>query len=106
MAWKGQDDRWLCTFGIDKDSLVHSPARDWVTLEVPVSLAEKMLDTVSLWNLFLWAITLCGIYESPPSFFLQYVTKVLKLPFFGLPQSAFLQYNYPSILYKSNTSGA
>ena len=40
-------NEWLGTFGIDVDSLVRSPARDWVTLEVPVSLAEKMLDTVS-----------------------------------------------------------
>ena len=36
----------------------------------------------------------------------QSVTKVLKLPFFGLAQSAFLQHNYPSILYKNNTSEA
>jgi len=40
-------DKWLGTFGITEDSLVRSPARDWVTLRVPVSLAEKMLDTVS-----------------------------------------------------------
>jgi tripeptidyl-peptidase-1 len=38
-------NKWLGTFGIDVDSLVRSPARDWVTLNVPVSLAEKMLDT-------------------------------------------------------------
>ncbi|KAF8806309.1 subtilisin-like protein [Phlegmacium glaucopus] len=37
--------KWLGTFGINEDSLVRSPARDWVTLKVPVSLAEKMLDT-------------------------------------------------------------
>jgi tripeptidyl-peptidase-1 len=40
-------NEWLGTFGINEDSLVRSPARDWVTLKVPVSLAEKMLDTVS-----------------------------------------------------------
>jgi tripeptidyl-peptidase I len=40
-------NEWLGTFGVDEDSLVRSPARDWVTLKVPVSLAEKMLDTVS-----------------------------------------------------------
>ena len=44
-------NEWLGTFGVDEDSLVRSPARDWVTLKVPVSLAEKMLDTVSFWNL-------------------------------------------------------
>ncbi|KAF8806308.1 subtilisin-like protein [Phlegmacium glaucopus] len=37
--------KWLGTFGISEDSLVRSPARDWVTLKVPVTLAEKMLDT-------------------------------------------------------------
>ena len=40
-------NEWLSTFGVTEDSLVRSPARDWVTLKVPVSLAEKMLDTVS-----------------------------------------------------------
>ena len=40
-------NEWLSSFGVDEDSLVRSPARDWVTLKVPVSLAEKMLDTVS-----------------------------------------------------------
>ena len=40
-------NEWLSTFGIDEGSLVRSPAKDWVTLKVPVSLAEKMLDTVS-----------------------------------------------------------
>ena len=39
-------NEWLGTFGVDEDSLVRSPAGDWVTLKVPVSLAEKMLDTV------------------------------------------------------------
>ena len=40
-------NEWLGSFGITEDSLLRSPARDWVTLKVPVSLAEKMLDTVS-----------------------------------------------------------
>ena len=40
-------NEWLGSFGITENSLVRSPARDWVTLKVPVSLAEKMLDTVS-----------------------------------------------------------
>ena len=48
-------NEWLGNFGIDEDSLVRSPARDWVTVKVPVSLAEKMLDTVGLkfWLLLL-----------------------------------------------------
>jgi tripeptidyl-peptidase I len=44
-------NEWLGSFGFDEDSLVRSPAKDWVTLKVPVSLAEKMLDTVSFLNL-------------------------------------------------------
>lgn len=39
-------DEWLATHGLDDTSLVRSPAKDWVTIKVPVSLAEKMLDTV------------------------------------------------------------
>lgn len=39
-------DEWLATYGLDDTSLVRSPAKDWVTIKVPVSLAEKMLDTV------------------------------------------------------------
>ena len=41
-------NEWLGKFGVNEDSLVRSPAKDWVSLKVPVSLAEKMLDTVSL----------------------------------------------------------
>ena len=43
-------NEWLATFGINEGSLVRSPGRDWVTVKVPVSLAEKMLDTVSLFE--------------------------------------------------------
>ena len=52
-------NEWLGTFGVNEDSLVRSPARDWVTLKVPVSLAEKMLDTVSCLNLATW----CFIHD-------------------------------------------
>ena len=51
-------NEWLSTFGINEDSLVRSPARDWVTLNVPVSLAEKMLDTVGFWNWVLGVIVI------------------------------------------------
>lgn len=40
-------NEWLFSFGLTEEDLVKSPARDWVTIKVPVSLAEKMLDTVS-----------------------------------------------------------
>ena len=39
-------NEWLGTFGVDENNLARSPASDWVTVKVPVRLAEKMLDTV------------------------------------------------------------
>lgn len=41
-------DEWLASHGLGYDDLVRSPANDWVTVRVPVNLAEKMLDTVSI----------------------------------------------------------
>jgi tripeptidyl-peptidase I len=38
---------WLSSHGFHEDDLVRSPAKDWVTIKVPVRVAEKMLDTVS-----------------------------------------------------------
>ncbi|KAH9939929.1 Pro-kumamolisin, activation domain-containing protein [Amylocystis lapponica] len=38
-------NQWLATHGILEDDLSRSPAQDWVTVTVPVMLAEKMLDT-------------------------------------------------------------
>ena len=39
-------DKWLRSCGVDVEGLTHSPAKDWVTVRIPVSLAESMLDTV------------------------------------------------------------
>ena len=39
-------EEWLADHGIGQDSLSQSPAKDWVTIKVPVSVAEKMLHTV------------------------------------------------------------
>ncbi|KAF9464795.1 tripeptidyl peptidase A [Collybia nuda] len=36
---------WLETHGLDVTSLARSPAKDWITIKVPIGLAEKMLDT-------------------------------------------------------------
>ncbi|KAH9922264.1 Pro-kumamolisin, activation domain-containing protein [Fomitopsis serialis] len=36
---------WLASHGLLSDALSRSPAGDWVTVRVPVSLAEIMLDT-------------------------------------------------------------
>ncbi|OCH92966.1 tripeptidyl peptidase A [Obba rivulosa] len=36
---------WLTSHGLSEGSMSRSPAQDWVTVKVPVSLAEKMLDT-------------------------------------------------------------
>jgi tripeptidyl-peptidase I len=41
-------DAWLASHGITSDSMHRSPAQDWVTIVVPISLAEEMLDTVRL----------------------------------------------------------
>jgi len=41
-------DEWLQSHDIGEHDLVRSPAKDWVTLKIPVSLVEKMLDTVCL----------------------------------------------------------
>lgn len=41
-------DEWLAEHGLGAADFTRSPAKDWVTIKVPVSLAEKMLDTVRL----------------------------------------------------------
>jgi tripeptidyl-peptidase I len=41
-------NEWLQSHSIGENDLVRSPAKDWVTLKIPVSLVEKMLDTVCL----------------------------------------------------------
>ncbi|OCH95935.1 tripeptidyl peptidase A [Obba rivulosa] len=38
-------DEWLVSYGLVQEDLSRSPAQDWVKVKVPVSLAEKMLDT-------------------------------------------------------------
>ena len=39
-------NEWLASHGLYEDSLSRSPAKDWVLVKVPVSLAEEMLRTV------------------------------------------------------------
>lgn len=41
-------DDWLASHGFGNDALTRTSANDWVKLSIPVSLAEKMFDTVSL----------------------------------------------------------
>ncbi|KAF8914260.1 subtilisin-like protein [Gymnopilus junonius] len=38
-------DKWLAGFDFKEEDLVRSPAKDWITITIPISLAEKMLDT-------------------------------------------------------------
>ncbi|OCB85378.1 tripeptidyl peptidase A [Sanghuangporus baumii] len=38
-------DSWLQSHGIEVDDLVRSPAKDWVTVRIPVSQAEMILST-------------------------------------------------------------
>lgn len=49
-------NEWLSGFGITEDELVRSPAKDWITIRVPVSLVEKMLDTVRIYTEFFCAV--------------------------------------------------
>lgn len=39
-------NEWLASHGLYEDSLSRSPAKDWVLVKVPVTLAEAMLKTV------------------------------------------------------------
>ena len=39
-------DAWLEELGFGETDVERSPALDWVMVKVPVSIAEKMLDTV------------------------------------------------------------
>lgn len=39
---------WLADHGIGENDIVRSSAQDWITIKAPVSLVEKMLDTVRL----------------------------------------------------------
>ena len=38
---------WLVNYGLGENDVARSPAKDWVTIRIPVSLVEEMLDTVS-----------------------------------------------------------
>ncbi|KAJ7734037.1 tripeptidyl peptidase A [Mycena maculata] len=38
-------NEWLASHGIEGDDVGRSPAGDWLTIKIPVSLAEEMLDT-------------------------------------------------------------
>ncbi|KAH7923659.1 subtilisin-like protein [Leucogyrophana mollusca] len=38
-------NEWLASHGFAEEHLIRSSAKDWVTIRVPVSLAEEMLDT-------------------------------------------------------------
>ena len=40
-------ETWLLEHSLERGACTHSPARDWITVDVPVRLAENMLDTVS-----------------------------------------------------------
>ena len=40
-------DEWLISHGLHPSTFSRSPAKDWVTVNVPVRVAEQMLNTVS-----------------------------------------------------------
>jgi tripeptidyl-peptidase-1 len=39
---------WLASLGFTDEDIVRSPAKDWITIKVPISRAEQMLNTVRL----------------------------------------------------------
>lgn len=39
---------WLAGFGLQEADLSRSPAKDWVLITLPVSMVEKLLDTVRI----------------------------------------------------------
>lgn len=41
-------DQWLASHGLRENNYTRSPAKDWITVTVPVTLAETMLNTVCL----------------------------------------------------------
>jgi subtilase family serine protease len=41
-------DQWLASYGFRENNYTRSPAKDWITVTVPVALAETMLNTVCL----------------------------------------------------------
>ncbi|THV08229.1 tripeptidyl peptidase A [Dendrothele bispora CBS 962.96] len=44
-------DEWLASHGIQEEDFTRSPAQDWVIVDVPLSLAETMLDTTyNVWQ--------------------------------------------------------
>ncbi|KAJ7228236.1 subtilisin-like protein [Mycena pura] len=51
-------NEWLSTHGIQDKDIGRSPAGDWLTVHIPVSLVEKMLDT----KYYVWKHTDSGEY--------------------------------------------
>lgn len=39
-------NEWLSSLGFDNEDMVRSPAKDWITINAPVSKVEEMLNTV------------------------------------------------------------
>ena len=40
-------DGWLTSHGINESDLVRSPAKDWISVTLPIRLAERILGAVS-----------------------------------------------------------
>lgn len=39
-------NEWLTSLGFTDEDMIRSPAKDWITITIPLSKAEAMLDTV------------------------------------------------------------
>lgn len=42
-------NNWLASLGFADEDIVRSPAKDWITIKVPISMAEQILNTVRLY---------------------------------------------------------
>ena len=79
---------WLSSHGIEEEHLYRSSAQDWVTIRVPVALAEEMLNTVRV--MIILMIEICSnpktqkyhIYTHPDS-----GESIVRTTSYSLPES-------------------
>ncbi len=59
-------NEWLSSLGFTDEDMVRSPAKDWITITVPLSKAEAMLDTVRI--LLLKSVRHLSVYDTEISY--------------------------------------
>ncbi|KAJ7098751.1 subtilisin-like protein [Mycena belliarum] len=69
-------DEWLVAHGIQESRLVRSPAKDWVSVTLPIQLAERILGA----NYYLWQHTSGDVLVRAASYSLpQYLHNTIEL---------------------------